>query len=135
MKHMLDNLGPNPLNRKAERILWDKKTKGFCHLFEAYLKSRSAPKLDWYALFACGHSSSSNACRDSVSTPSSDLIPPYSSLPVPTLEETKALAEKLVVIKLNGGLGTSMGCQGPKSCIEVRQHLTFLDLTVMQISV
>jgi UTP--glucose-1-phosphate uridylyltransferase len=27
-----------------------------------------------------------------------------------------------------------MGCQGPKSCIEVRQHQTFLDLTVRQIS-
>jgi UTP--glucose-1-phosphate uridylyltransferase len=54
---------------------------------------------------------------------------------VPSLEEQKALAAKLVVIKLNGGLGTSMGCQGPKSCIEVRQHQTFLDLTVKQISV
>jgi len=43
------------------------------------------------------------------------------------------LAEKLIVIKLNGGLGTSMGCKGPKSCIQVREHQTFLDLTVLQI--
>ena len=41
--------------------------------------------------------------------------------------------EKLVVVKLNGGLGTSMGCKGPKSVIPVRNDLTFLDLTVQQI--
>lgn len=38
-----------------------------------------------------------------------------------------------MVIKLNGGLGTSMGCHGPKSVIPVRNDLTFLDLTVQQI--
>jgi len=38
-----------------------------------------------------------------------------------------------VVVKLNGGLGTSMGCKGPKSTIVVRNDLTFLDLTVQQI--
>ena len=43
------------------------------------------------------------------------------------------MLEQLVVIKLNGGLGTSMGCSGPKSVIPVRSDLTFLDLTVQQI--
>lgn len=43
------------------------------------------------------------------------------------------MLNKLVVIKLNGGLGTSMGCHGPKSVIPVRNDLTFLDLTVQQI--
>ena len=28
--------------------------------------------------------------------------------------ETKKLLDKLVVLKLNGGLGTTMGCTGPK---------------------
>jgi len=28
--------------------------------------------------------------------------------------ETKYLLDKLVVLKLNGGLGTTMGCTGPK---------------------
>ena len=42
---------------------------------------------------------------------------------------------KLVVVKLNGGLGTSMGCKGPKSLIGVRNENTFLDLTVQQIEV
>ena len=45
------------------------------------------------------------------------------------------MLNKLVVVKLNGGLGTSMGCQGPKSVIPVRNDLTFLDLTVQQIEV
>ena len=43
------------------------------------------------------------------------------------------MLDKLVVVKLNGGLGTSMGCKGPKSVIAVRNDLTFLDLTVQQI--
>jgi UTP--glucose-1-phosphate uridylyltransferase len=30
------------------------------------------------------------------------------------LDATKALLDKLVVLKLNGGLGTTMGCTGPK---------------------
>mmetsp|Transcript_15700 Transcript_15700/g.25843 ORF Transcript_15700/g.25843 Transcript_15700/m.25843 type:complete len:603 (+) Transcript_15700:101-1909(+) len=47
--------------------------------------------------------------------------------------EEKDLMDKLVVLKLNGGLGTTMGCKGPKSVIEVRNDLTFLDLTVRQI--
>jgi len=45
------------------------------------------------------------------------------------------MLDKLVVLKLNGGLGTSMGCKGPKSAISVRDDLTFLDLTVQQIEV
>ena len=53
----------------------------------------------------------------------------------PSSDEITNLLEKLVVVKLNGGLGTSMGCQGPKSLIPVRSELTFLDLTVQQIDV
>lgn len=34
---------------------------------------------------------------------------------------------------LAGGLGTSMGCTWPKSAIEVRNDLSFLDLTVRQV--
>jgi UTP--glucose-1-phosphate uridylyltransferase len=37
-----------------------------------------------------------------------------------------------VVIKLNGGLGTSMGMTGPKSLVEVKDGLTFLDIAVRQ---
>eukprot|EP01027_Heterolobosea_sp_BB2_P022453 GEZU01033063.1.p1 GENE.GEZU01033063.1~~GEZU01033063.1.p1 ORF type:complete len:411 (+),score=172.74 GEZU01033063.1:302-1534(+) len=47
--------------------------------------------------------------------------------------KAQQLLNKLVVLKLNGGLGTTMGCKGPKSVIEVREDSTFLDLTVRQI--
>lgn len=48
-------------------------------------------------------------------------------------EQIQQLLNKLVVLKLNGGLGTSMGCTGPKSAIEVHSGFSFLDLTVRQI--
>ena len=57
----------------------------------------------------------------------------YNDLARPDPAKMKELLDKLVVLKLNGGLGTSMGCKGPKSTISVRNELTFLDLTVQQI--
>jgi hypothetical protein len=59
----------------------------------------------------------------------------YNDLARPDPAKMKELLDKLVVLKLNGGLGTSMGCKGPKSTISVRNELTFLDLTVQQIEV
>ena len=44
-----------------------------------------------------------------------------------------ALISQAVVIKLNGGLGTGMGLQGPKSLLAVRAGVNFLDLMVRQI--
>ncbi len=44
----------------------------------------------------------------------------------------KAL-DRLVVIKLNGGLGTSMGLEKAKSLLPVRDGLTFLDLIVRHV--
>ena len=48
-------------------------------------------------------------------------------------EGARAALERTVVIKLNGGLGTSMGMTAPKSLLEVKDGLTFLDITVRQI--
>lgn len=59
----------------------------------------------------------------------------YNSLETPTKEKITEMLNKLVVVKLNGGLGTSMGCHGPKSVISVRNELSFLDLTVQQLEV
>ncbi|UXI14847.1 fructose-6-phosphate aminotransferase [Sarcoptes scabiei] len=63
----------------------------------------------------------------------SDAVRSYESLEMPPNELIKSMLNQLVVVKLNGGLGTSMGCIGPKSVIPVRNDLTFLDLTVQQI--
>lgn len=40
---------------------------------------------------------------------------------------------RAVVIKLNGGLGTTMGMSGPKSLVQVKDNLTFLDIMTRQI--
>lgn len=39
---------------------------------------------------------------------------------------------KVAIIKLNGGLGTSMGCSGPKSLINVTQSERFIDMIASQ---
>lgn len=59
---------------------------------------------------------------------------------VPDLESIKAkiavdpsLLEQTVVLKLNGGLGTSMGLDKAKSLLKVKGSNTFLDLTAKQI--
>ena len=43
------------------------------------------------------------------------------------------LLGQAVVIKLNGGLGTSMGLQGPKCLLPIREGVNFLDLMLRQI--
>jgi UTP--glucose-1-phosphate uridylyltransferase len=63
------------------------------------------------------------------------VLEPVTSLPrlegLPSAPDTSAL-ERAVAIRLNGGLGTSMALTGPKSLIEVRDGLTFLDIVARQ---
>ena len=42
------------------------------------------------------------------------------------------IIKKCAVIKLNGGLGTSMGCEGPKSLISVTKTKRFIDIILDQ---
>jgi len=44
-----------------------------------------------------------------------------------------AALDRTVVIKLNGGLGTSMGMRGAKSLLRVKDDLTFLDVIARQV--
>ena len=52
-------------------------------------------------------------------------------------EETRPFGEEAlshtVIIKLNGGLGTTMGLSTAKSLIAVKNNLSFLDITALQI--
>jgi len=57
----------------------------------------------------------------------------YVSLPVPERESLEAALARVAVCKLNGGLGTSMGCRGSKSAIVVRGKMTFIDLIIEQL--
>lgn len=69
--------------------------------------------------------------EDSIS-PVEDL-PTLSSISKNSSFDSNLLAQT-VVIKLNGGLGTSMGLQKAKSLLPVKAELTFLDVIVSQIS-
>lgn len=59
-------------------------------------------------------------------------LPAATDLPVDEAGARAAL-DATVVIKLNGGLGTSMGMTGPKSLLAVKDGLTFLDVTARQV--
>ena len=91
---------------------------GFQRLFSRFILEKG-PQMVW----------------DNILPISDGTIRSYDSLSEPAAEQISEQLNKLVVVKLNGGLGTSMGCQGPKSLIAVRNDLTFLDLTIQQIEV
>merc|ERR1719186_1020974 len=102
---------------EAQKQIVEKEFEGFQRLFAKFIAD-TGPQLIWENIQKLLEGSILN-CRDLTSC--SDK------------ESMKQMLDKLVVIKLNGGLGTSMGCSGPKSVIPVRNDLTFLDLTVQQI--
>lgn len=73
--------------------------------------------------------------RDETGMISEDSISPTDDLPKSeSIKESDAaeLLKEVVVLKLNGGLGTGMGLQGPKSLLSVREGVNFLDLMVRQ---
>jgi UTP--glucose-1-phosphate uridylyltransferase len=57
----------------------------------------------------------------------------YSHLSVNNHQLGLANLDQVAVIKLNGGLGTSMGCSGPKSAIPVIDGKSFLEIIAEQI--
>jgi UTP--glucose-1-phosphate uridylyltransferase len=68
--------------------------------------------------------------------PESELEPVGELPDLEELPDDADVAETLdraVVVKLNGGLGTSMGLTGPKSLLEVKDGLTFLDIIARQV--
>lgn len=70
---------------------------------------------------------------DKINSPPGDKIINYNDLEEPNKEEKKKLINKISIIKLNGGLGTTMGLNGPKSAIQIRNEKNFLDLCVKQV--
>jgi len=102
---------------EAQKQIVEKEFEGFQRLFAKFIAD-SGPQLIWENIQKLPEGSILNY-RDLTSCSDKAAM--------------KQMLDKLVVIKLNGGLGTSMGCSGPKSVIPVRNDLTFLDLTVQQI--
>lgn len=75
-------------------------------------------------------------CREETGLISESAIRPAEGLALFEPDEAgfdPALLARTVVIKLNGGLGTSMGLQKVKSVLEVRPGVNFLDLIVRQV--
>ncbi|MGM9991340.1 MAG: UTP--glucose-1-phosphate uridylyltransferase [Candidatus Bruticola sp.] len=61
-------------------------------------------------------------------------LPSLVDFPVLTESKRSELLKKCAIIKLNGGLATTMGMEGgPKSLIKAHGQYSFLDLTVRQI--
>ncbi len=71
------------------------------------------------------------------------LIPERDIVPVNAMDDAEALPARYArvgeqhiprtaIIKLNGGLGTSMGMKGAKSLLRVKSSLTFMDIIVRQ---
>ncbi|KAL7281344.1 hypothetical protein ACG7TL_004653 [Trametes sanguinea] len=107
----LVNTVSDPETRKA----FDTEMQSFFYLFTRYLAEKAQSKeLDW----------------DRIKSPAADQIVPYDDLPN---NVDPSILNKLAVLKVNGGLGTSMGMTGAKSALEVKDDMTFLDLTVRQI--
>lgn len=105
---------------QIEKIMLDQegsieKTNLFRSLYDRYISQLQQP-IDW----------------QKISTPSADSIVDYSILEDVNEKEAASLVSELAVCRLNGGLGTSMGCVGPKSAIEVKNNQSFLDLIVAQ---
>ncbi|KAA1472840.1 UTP-glucose-1-phosphate uridylyltransferase [Dentipellis sp. KUC8613] len=111
----------NELNRLVQTVqdpntkrAFDTEMQSFFYLFTRYLAEKAKSQdLDW----------------DRIKSPAADQIVPYDKLP----EVKEGSLNKLAVLKVNGGLGTSMGMTGAKSALEVKDDMTFLDLTVRQI--
>jgi len=114
MRNELGNLVKSvedPETRKA----FDVEMQSFFDLFTRYLAERAKNvEIEW----------------DKIKSPAPEQIVAYDSLP--KVNDTQIL-NKLAVLKVNGGLGTSMGMTGAKSALEVKDDMTFLDLTVRQI--
>jgi UTP--glucose-1-phosphate uridylyltransferase len=60
-------------------------------------------------------------------------LPSLDGLAEPTAEQAREVLDQLVIVKLNGGLGTSMGLSGPKSLLEVKPGESFLDILATQV--
>ncbi|KAG6833571.1 hypothetical protein H0H87_005222 [Tephrocybe sp. NHM501043] len=103
----LANAAPDPAAKQEMQM--------FSKLLNRY-KADADHKLDW----------------GKVKSLATDQIIPYCKLTHPT--DDVVPLQQLAVLKVNGGLGTSMGMQGAKSALEVKNGLTFLDLIVQQIS-
>ncbi|MDO5463561.1 MAG: UTP--glucose-1-phosphate uridylyltransferase [Akkermansia sp.] len=90
------------------------------------------------AISAFRHSVQVLESKQSMLIPEGDIQPAegvadWEELVAATPAADAELLAQAVLIKLNGGLGTSMGLQKAKSLLEIKPGVTFLDLIVRQV--
>ncbi|KAG2015536.1 UTP-glucose-1-phosphate uridylyltransferase [Coprinopsis cinerea AmutBmut pab1-1] len=113
LRTVLTRLVKSIPKRKRKAVAND--LESFIHLFERYQSENHAqPEIDW----------------DKVSVPRSEQIVQYKDLN--DAEDVQPL-HRLAVLKVNGGLGTSMELSGAKGALEVQNKLSFIDLAIRQI--
>lgn len=61
-----------------------------------------------------------------------DTLPDAETLPADLVEAGRTALPKTILLKLNGGLGTSMGLEKAKSLLVVKNGLSFLDIIAHQ---
>lgn len=71
---------------------------------------------------------------ENIRTPEPSKLVPYEELGAANDTQKNYALSRLAVCKLNGGLGTSMGCREAKSFIKVKDGHTFLDLIILQLA-
>lgn len=60
-------------------------------------------------------------------------LPALAELDEQYTQAGRAALQRTLLLKLNGGLGTSMGMQGPKSLLEAKAGLSFLEIIIHQV--
>jgi UTP--glucose-1-phosphate uridylyltransferase len=60
-------------------------------------------------------------------------LPRLDELPEPSPGQARDVLGRLVIVKLDGGLGTGMGLSGPKSLLVVKPGMSFLDVLAAQV--
>ncbi len=103
---------------------------------ELFIQKMSAAGLDNTAIKAFQYYFDKTLSGESGHLAEPDIQPPDNAKVIPMTaltESTTANLDKLAVIKLNGGLGTSMGLTRCKSLLPVKKGFTFLDIIASQI--
>lgn len=114
MRNALNNLCDS-VTDPEEKKRFETEMDNFFALFRRYLSDKAkGNEVNW----------------ERINPPAPKQVVEYADL---ANSQSVEFLSKLAVVKLNGGLGTTMGCVGPKSVIEVRDGMSFLDLSVRQI--
>ncbi|EPX71799.1 UTP-glucose-1-phosphate uridylyltransferase [Schizosaccharomyces octosporus yFS286] len=114
MKNELDKLVHN--SKVADRRIFKLQMENFFALYRRYLlHTVKGYECDW----------------DSIRPLGPQDVTDYTSL-TPCKEESQYL-DRVAVLKLNGGMGNSMGVNKPKALIELHGSQTFLDLSIQQV--